>query len=84
MKFLAFLLALIAAFGLYPMTGIVTELNETDDTVTVETATGFRFAFYGVEDWQIGDFASCIMYDNGTDEITDDAILTVRYAGHFE
>ena len=84
MKIIAFLLAFLALFGLYPMTARVVETNETNDTVTVETATGFRFAFYGVEDWQIGDFASCIMYDNGTDEITDDAILTVRYAGHFE
>ena len=81
MKFIAFLLALIAAFGLYPMTGTVVDLNETNDTVTIETATGNRFTFYGTEDWQIGDTAAAIMYSNGTETVTDDIILSVRYYG---
>ena len=81
MKFIAFLLALLAAFGLYPLTGIVVDLNETTDTVTVETSTGNLFAFHGVEDWQIGDTAAAIMYSNGTETVTDDIILSVRYYG---
>ena len=33
----------------------------------------------GVEDWEVGDGASAIMCDNGTQEIFDDSIVSVRY-----
>lgn len=78
---IALLIALIASLGLYPLSAHVVDLNETTDTVTVETATGNRFAFTGCEDWQIGDRCAAIMYDNGTEAVTDDVILSVRYYG---
>lgn len=83
-NFIAYLVALIAALGLYAQTYRVVELNEQTDTVTVESATGYLYAFYGCEDWQIGDLAAILMWTNGTNEITDDVILSVRYAGRFE
>jgi len=65
----------------YPMTARVIDLNRDTDTVTVETSTGFTYAFYGCEDYLIGDCVSAIMTDKGTPEITDDEFVTVRYSG---
>ena len=82
-KILAFILAVIAAFGLSPLTARITDLDRTNDTVTVETATGIRFAFYGCEDYCVGDYVSAILYDNGTPhDCRDDIIVSVHYSGY--
>ena len=75
-----------ATEGLYPQTYIVTEVSEETDNgfylVTVESCTGFLYQFYSEdEDWLPGDLVACIMSDNGTENITDDEILSTRYAG---
>lgn len=76
------LTALTASADVYPMTAKVVEVNYDEDLVTVETFTGFLFAFEGCEDWCEGDGASMVMDDNGTpDNITDDMILMVHYCG---
>ena len=67
---------------LYPETGKVVEI--CNDVVTVETSTGNLFAFYGAEDWSIGDCVSMIMDSCGTENITDDIILAVKYSGVWE
>lgn len=66
---------------IYPQTYIITEIDKANDLVTIETCTGYEYQFYGVEDYYEGDLVSCIMYTNGTETITDDAILTHRYSG---
>lgn len=71
--------ALTASAEIYPLTAKVTEINYEDDTVTVETFTGFLFSFIGCEDWQEGDCASLIMDDNGTEKIFDDVIIMAHY-----
>ena len=78
---LSYLLAVIAALGLYPMTAKVTDVNRTKDVVTVETATGYQYQFAGCSDWCEGDFITAIMWKNGTDNITDDALVTWHYSG---
>ena len=70
--------------NLYPITGIVTEINRHEDTVTFVDCAGNAWSFYGAEDWCEGDIASCIMYDNGTELIYDDEIIRVHYAGAIE
>lgn len=72
-------IALTASAEIYPLTAKVTEVNYDDDTVTVETFTGFLFSFEGCEDWAEGDCASLIMDDNGTEKIFDDEIVMARY-----
>ena len=67
--------------ALYPTCGIVTETDETTDTVTFTEPNGNRWSFEGVEDWQEGDKIAVIMRDNGTPEIIDDEIVSVRYKG---
>lgn len=67
---------------LYPETGKVVEI--CNDVVTVETSTGNLFAFYGAEDWMVGDTVSMIMDSCGTENVTDDIITTVKYSGVWE
>ena len=64
---------------LYPETGKVVEI--CNDEVVVETCTGNLFAFYGAEDWMIGDCISLIMDGCGTANVKDDVIITVKYSG---
>lgn len=79
--------------GLYPLTGIVTEINyevESEvDEVTITCANGNRFSWYADSSdcWEINDLASCIMDSKGTKYVTDDEVLLAHYAGglkHFE
>lgn len=64
---------------LYPETAKVVEI--CNDEVVVETCTGNLFAFYGAEDWFVGDIVSMIMDSCGTVEVNDDMIITVKYSG---
>lgn len=81
--------ALIAALNInscsvYPETMIITEVNQAENIVTAETATGYVYSFCGSEDYTTGDIISLIMSDNGTaDNITDDIILAVQYSGFY-
>ena len=82
-KIIALIIALLAALGLSPLTARVTDLDRTTDIVTIETATGIRFAFYGCEDYCVGDYVSAILYDNGTPhDCRDDIIVSVHYSGY--
>lgn len=71
---------------LYPLTGIVTEVQEVDkdmNLVTMTCANGNQFSWYvdSTDDWSINDLASCIMESNGTEIIYDDEIVDAHYAG---
>ncbi len=72
---------LTATAEIYPETAKVVEVDYDTDTVTVETFTGFLFAFEGCEDWMVGDCASLIMEDNGTELVYDDEIIMAQYGG---
>lgn len=80
-KLIALLVALVASCGLYPTQGTVTEVDYQTDTVTFSTATGMLYSFRGTEDWEPGDRLAAIMFDNYTETIEDDAIITARYCG---
>ena len=76
---------LAAAGTIYPQTSIITNCDAQKDLVTMDTGTGILYQFYGVEDYSEGDLISCIMFDNFTpDDVRDDVILSVRYAGYTE
>ena len=72
---------LMIALMIYPLAGIVTEVNYAEDVVTVQDGAGNLWRFDGAEDWQTGDLAALLMNDNGTEDIRDDSILLVRYGG---
>ena len=72
--------------GLYPLTGIVTEI-ECDvepevDLVTITTANGNLFSWStDAGDYEINDLASCLMDSKGTKYVYDDEVLLAHYAG---
>lgn len=70
-----------AAGAMYPTTCIITEIDETADLVTMSTCEGFEYQFYGIEDCFEGDLVSCIMFNNFTEDITDDVIISQQYTG---
>lgn len=74
MKFLATLIAIIAALGISPITAKVTDTNRADDIVTIQMANGHLYTFTGCEDYEPGDYVSAILW-------TDDMIISVHYAG---
>lgn len=74
-------LALVLSFirSLYPDAMTITEIS--GDLVTIESSTGNRFQFRGAEDYEEGDLVAVLMYSKGTENVTDDIIIRVRYAG---
>lgn len=80
-KITAVLLAILICVGLYPLAGTVVEVNRPDDTFTIEDGAGHLWRFHGAEDWEAGDLAALLMNDNSTEDVRDDVILQVRYAG---
>ena len=78
--------------GLYPLTGIVTEIEydvePEADLVTITCSNGNMFSWYAdAGDYEVNDLASCIMDSKGTKYVYDDEVLLAHYAGglkHFE
>ena len=68
----------------YPTTMIVNELDYDENMVICIDFNGNEWAFEEIEDWCIGDIASMIMDDMGTESIYDDTIIMVRYSGYVE
>lgn len=68
--------------GLYPRTARVIAFDYKNDLVVCVDWAELIWKFEGIEDWNLNDIASLIMYDNGTPEsIYDDQIIAVRYGG---
>lgn len=64
---------------------MVTEIDNENNIITVTCGNGNMFSFYNVcEDWMCGDLCSLIMYDNGTEIVYDDMIVSARYGGYLE
>lgn len=69
----------------YPQTAVITEIDESTETITVTCSNGNRFSFRSApEDWFPGDLVSMTMHDNGTETVEDDRILQIRYSGTSE
>ena len=67
----------------YSMTIIVREIDNKNNTVTVENNDGELFQFIGIEDWQINDICSLMLDNNGTEKnIYDDIIIKTIYNGN--
>lgn len=68
-----------AASNLYAEAGVVTELDYAADVVTFMDTRGMYWSFYGIEDWQVGDLLCAILYDAGTFDPLDDAVIGATY-----
>ena len=64
----------------YALATVVVELAPKDDLVIVEDSNGNLWAFYGVEDWQVGDNANLLMDTQDTESVYDDAVVGATYA----
>ena len=85
MKILVMLLASLftLSHNTYPMAMQVVAFERETDTVVCCDATGLEWAFYGIEDWEVGDLVIAMMDDNGTREtLVDDIITDVTYSGY--
>lgn len=68
--------------NIYAKTAIIYDFDYENDTVYISDSNGEAWSFTGIEDYQIGDYVSMIMYDNDTSSIYDDIIISVRYSGY--
>lgn len=64
---------------IYSNVGKVIELDRDNDVVTIIDGVGYTWQFTECDDWMIGDYVSCIMYDMETESITDDVIIDYHY-----
>ena len=70
---------------LYPQTAIVVSTNESQNLLTLMTATGHVFIYETpIEDWFPGDICSMIMDTKGTEDVRDDEIRNIRCSGRPE
>ena len=65
--------------NLYIMETVVYEFDYETDEVVCETETGNLYAFYGIEDWELGDRCILVMDNCGTENIKDDEIIRTFY-----
>lgn len=68
----------------YPETFTVIATNVGADYIVLRNFTGHFYVWGNCEDWEPGDIASAIMNDNGTADVTDDIIVTLKYSGYTE
>ena len=66
----------------YPLSTIVTEVDEDTDIVTVQDFNGNVWQFMGAEDWAVNDVCALIMDSKGTATIYDDEIISKNYCGY--
>lgn len=74
------LCGIISAHTYTAMTTVV-EIEPENDTVVCEDATGNLWAFYGSNNWHVGDMCQLLMHDCGTADVTDDIIIREAYIG---
>lgn len=66
----------------YPRSAIVTELCPEEDLVVCQDAAKVIWEFYGIEDFEVGDLVSMLLWDCGTpNSIFDDEIIDAVYGG---
>ena len=67
--------------NLYPDVGCI--MKKPGKTVEITMQNGNRFAFQNKDgDWCKGDLVAVIMDSRGTPKVTDDRIVSVKYAGY--
>lgn len=65
----------------YLLCGIVESINHEENYITIVDNSGNAWEWEGVEDWQENDIAVMMMNNNGTEKITDDIIMNIKYTG---
>lgn len=60
---------------------IVTDVDRESNLVTITSPTGFTYQFIGCEDWSEGDICVATMDNMKTENVIDDKVIRVQYAG---
>ena len=68
----------------YPRAFVVDKLDYEKDIVIVVDAVGMEWDFPECDDWEKGDMVVAIMCNNGTEIITDDYFVEIRFAGYID
>lgn len=68
----------------YPRAFVVDKLDYDRDMVIVTDAVGLEWEFSECDDWEKGDMVVAIMCDNGTEIMTDDYFVEIRFAGYID
>lgn len=63
---------------LYPQAARVVDIQQ--DEIYLRDGAGNIWRWQGAEDWQVGDGAAMIMSNNGTKDIYDDIIVSIKYS----
>ena len=63
------------------MTAKVQKVNKKNNVCSEQEYSGNKWKFRGCEDYENGDVVSMLIDSNGTEKVTDDIILQVRYSG---
>jgi hypothetical protein len=63
---------------LYPKAARVVDIQ--GEEVYLQDGAGNVWRWQGAEDWQVGDGAAMIMSNNGTKDIYDDIIVSIKYS----
>lgn len=66
---------------IYPMTTVVDTTNVQTDEIFFLDTNGNRWCKREIEDWCEGDLAALLMFNNFTEDISDDIIIGARYNG---
>ena len=84
MVMFAMLASMAAHAEIYPGVFCVLSVDQDTDTMMLIDANENLWEVSGVEDYDEGDCVGAIMDDNGTEDIADDMILSIRYCGWFD
>lgn len=88
-KFLNNILSIIIIFFIsinfdyYSTIGRVVGYDSISDTLYIKSDNNL-WEYDGIEDWMIDDYCSIVFCDNGTESISDDEIVYIRYIGYLE
>lgn len=63
---------------LYPQAARVVDIQQ--DEIYLRDGAGNIWRWQGAEDWQVGDGAAMIMSNNGTKDIYDDIVVSIKYS----
>ena len=78
---IALIFQLASSGIIYPMTTVVDKCDTQTDKIFFRDTNGNRWCEKEIEDWCEGDLAALLMFNNFTEDISDDIILGARYNG---
>ena len=63
---------------LYSTLFMIKEINAEERIATVINCNGTAYKYDKIDGWKVGDYMTAVMDDNGTEDIFDDFIVSVR------